>query len=416
MRQLRVALVSTLTLTGVAHADVVEPLDTRESALLYDATPLRSDEVGFAWRAEALAAALATTGNGSTGGLASASGEFAVTGAGDCDAVTAGGQLAGRSDDRTVSAQQWASVCPLGGDGFIRVDHLLEWDVQPRLLAAPRFRAGHQRRESIALDFFGSQRNVRGDLSLVEPRDWWQGGQFRLELQFGWLDTTGMTEVRALFDIVLMHWLHKQAGGSIFKLAIFAPRLDALFVEDLPGDPGMGTLAVDLGRIENVELGPFHIGGRLGGRVGGISVGREETFRTTFVTVGEGGIYIERELADRVTTRLAGDRLSFPTYTGGLAIDDRATWSLTAERGRFRGKLELAAASTHLINVAKRKDIANGGVTVEAEYDLGHHVALAARSEAGKSVYAKSATLDEPRWASETQLVLATRAGSRYKR
>src|SRR5690349_16405150 len=208
MRKFWVPLVGTLTLAPPALAEI-DRVQSRESELLYDATPLRSDEVGLAWRAEALAAALATTGNGSTdgsslsGGVASVAGEVAVTGASDCDAVTAGGQLTGRSDDRTLAAQQWTTVCPLGGDGFIRLENLVEWDVQPRLLAVPRFRAGQQRRETFAFVMFGSKRNARGELSFLEPTDWWQGGEMRMELKFGWLPTTGLNEVGAVMDIVL---------------------------------------------------------------------------------------------------------------------------------------------------------------------------------------------------------------------
>ena len=415
MRKFWVPLVGTLTLGATAHADITDHVQSREAELLYDATPLRSDEIGFAWRAEALAAALATTGNGSTGGVASVSGEVAVTGASDCDAVTAGGQLTGRSDDRTLAAQQWTTVCPLGGDGFIRLENLVEWDVQPRLLAMPRFRAGRQRRETFAFVMFGSKRNARGELSFLEPTDWWQGGEMRMELQFGWLPSTGLDEVSAVMDIVLRHYLHTQRDGSIFDWSLFAARLDAVFA-DGPGDPSTGTLTVDLGRIENVHAGPVHVGGRLGGRLGGVAVGREETYRMQHVAVGEAGVYAERELIDGVTTRLAGDRTGAPTYNGELAIDDRATWSLLVKRGRLRASLALAAARTTLIHATHNTAVANGGLTLAAEYTLNKYFALAARSEAGKSVYARGATLDEPRWASETQLVLATRAGSRYNR
>lgn len=415
----RAVVVGLLALHGTARAEILEPADTRESALLYEATPLRSDELGLSWRAEALAAALASTGNPDlppAGGVASVSGEIAITGAGDCDAFTAGGQLASRSDEQRLSAQQWASVCPLGGDGFIRIDHRFEWDTTPRLLAAPRLRTGAQRRESFALDFFGSERPLRGELSLLEPRDWIQGGELRLELQFAWSEARGWDELRAFMDVVLFTWRHLQSDGSTFSLAVFAPRLDVLENMSSHDDAGVGTLAVDIGRIENVKLGPVYVGGRLGGRLAGMSIGRDERYRLVMAAVGEASVYVERPLVRDVTLRLAGDRRSWPTYNGGLAVDDRATLSLSARRGRLRALLELAAAKTHLLDARARKDVANGGLTAEASYDLGKHFVVAARSEAGKSSYAKHARFDDPKWASETQLVLATRFDERYRR
>lgn len=415
----RTAVVGFLALHVTASADTLDTADTRESALLYDATPLRRDELGLSWRVEAIAAALASTGTSeptSAGGVASVSGEIAVTGAGDCDALTVGGQLASRSEGPELAAQQWASVCPLGGDGFIRIDHRFEWDTSPRLLAPPRLRPDARRSESVALEMFGSERPLRGELSLVEPRDWIQGGELRLEVQLAWSEARGWDEMRAFMDAVLLTWRHLQSDGSTFSLALFAPRLDALENVSSPDDAGVGTLALDLGRIENVKLGPVYVGGRLGGRVAGMSIGRDERYRLVMAGVGEAGLYVERALATDTRLRLAADRRSWPTYRGGLAVDDRATLSLSARRGRWRALLALAAAKTHLLDARGRKDVVNGGVTAEASYDLGKHFVLAARSEAGKSSYAKHARFDDPKWASETQLVLATRLDARYRR
>ena len=48
-----------------------------------------------------------------------------------------------------------------------------------------------------------------------------------------------------------------------------------------------------------------------------------------------------------------------------------------------------------------------GGVTAEGQLALGAGFGLKLHSEVGRSVYALGATLDEPRWASETLLMLA---------
>ena len=158
--------------------------DTREAEMLYEAVPVRSDQLGWRFRADALAAALATTDgkDRQAGGAGAVSAEVALAATPDCDIVSVGGQLATRSDDRVVSAQQWASVCPLGGDGNLTFDHRLEWDVTPRLLAEPRLRPGVQRRETVAFNVFGSMRPIPG-------HDWeQQGGTLRLEFEAGWAE------------------------------------------------------------------------------------------------------------------------------------------------------------------------------------------------------------------------------------
>lgn len=367
-------------------------------------SPVRSADLGFRWQADALAAALATSqrDDAQVGGAATLSAEAGITAAKDCDLVSAGGQVSARSDEHAVAAQQWGSVCLLGGDGHISLDHRLEWDVTPRLLAAPRLRPGMQRRETIGLDFYGSTRPLPD-----HPGAWIQGGEARLETEVGWSDPPSGHDVRVLFDIVARTIGFEHGGGPPTTIAIFAPRLEVATGAGL-GAPFAGGLAGDLARVEGYRLGGLRFGGRLGGRVGGIAVGSGPATRQTMITVGEAGVSVERDLARGVTMRLGGDRHGWADWDARYVIDDRATWSLLASRGRMHARLDVAAAVDHVLAIDHRNNVGVGGVTLAAGYDLGHDMALEAHGEAGRSVYARDAAIDAPRWASETLVMLAT--------
>jgi hypothetical protein len=385
--------------------------------MLHDFEPIRRDQLGWRARADVLAAALVTTGGNDRqgGGTATISGEVGLGATADCDLVAAGGQLAARSDDRVASAQQWASICPLGGDGNLTIDHHLEWDVSPRLLAAPRLRPGLQRRETIGLNVFGSIRPLDDRKpTLLPERDWQQGGTLRLELQFGWSppntgNTTG--EVHPLLDAVLANFRHDYGDdGPSLEIAAITAGLEAMVVSGDPAAPFVASLSSDLGRIEGLRVGGVRLGARLAGRLAPEASGKEKPYHQQLWVIGEGGLSIERDLAHNLTMRLAGDRQGWPTWDGRFVVDDRATWSLLGRHGRLSGRIDAAAASTHVLQMDGRHDVATGGVTAESELGLEKGLGLKLRSELGRSVYAAGATLDEPRWASETLLMLAAHA------
>jgi hypothetical protein len=409
------ALVSAAVIasTSIAAADGNDASDTREAAMLATFTPVSRADLGFRWQADALAAALATSqhDDAQVGGAATVSAEAGVTAAKDCDLVAAGGQVSARSDEHAVAAQQWGSVCLLGGDGHIALDHRLEWDVTPRLLAAPRLRPGLQRRETIGLDIYGSTRPLHdpgsSPDSQVPVHDWIQGGQARLETQVGWSDRDDGGDVRVLFDIVLRNFRFDHDSGPPTQVAIVAPRMEVATGAG-PGAPFAGGLAGDLARVEGYRLAGLRFGGRLGGHLGGIAEGSGPATRQTLIVVGEGGVSVERDLARGVTVRLGGDRQGWADWDARYVIDDRATWSLLASRGRLHARLDVAAALEHVLSIGHRDDVPTGGVTLAAALDLGHDLALEAHGEAGRSVYARDAALDAPRWASETLLMLAT--------
>ncbi len=388
--------------------------DTRETAMLYDAVPIRHDQLGWRFRADLLAAALATTDGkdrqGAAAGTVSAQVSLGATP--DCDVVSVGGQLATRSDDRVVSAQQWASLCPLGGDGNLTFDHRLEWDVSPRLLAAPRLRPGVQRRETVGFNVFGSIRPLHDrEPSTVPERDWQQGGTLRLEVQVGWTDHEDTGEVRPLMDVVLRNFRHDYGDdGPSLTLSAITARLEALVVTGAPMAPSVASLSADLARVEGVRIGGVRLGGRLGGRIVPETRGSRMTYQQELWFVGEAAASVECDLARGLTARLAGDRRGWPAWDGRFVVDDRVTGSIFTAPGRLSGRLDIAAARTSLLQIGDRHDVATGGITAESQLDLGAGFALKLRSELGRSVYTAGATLDEPRWASETLLMLAAHA------
>jgi hypothetical protein len=386
--------------------------DTRESAMLYEFVPLRADQLGWRFRADALAAALATTDGKDRheGGAGTVGAQLGLGATPDCDIVAAGGQLATRSDDRVVSAQQWASVCPLGGDGNLTFDHRLEWDVSPRLLAAPRLRPGVQRRETIGFNVFGSMRPLvdRGPLTTLPERDWQQGGTLRLEFQYGWADQAPTGELQPMMDVVLRNFRHDYGDdGPPLTIAAITGRLEALIVTREPKAPSVASLSGDLARVEGVRVGGVRLGGRLGGRLVPETDGMMRTYKQQLWVIGEGAASVERDLVHGVTTRLALERRGWPVWDGRFVVDDRATWSLFAHHDRLSGRVDVAAAAAHVLQIGEQHAVAMGGVTAEGQLELGAGFGLKLHSELGRSVYAPGATLDAPRWASETLLMLA---------
>jgi hypothetical protein len=405
---------------AVAEPSSTDASDTRESAMLYEAVPIRRDQLGWRFRADLVAAALATTDGKDRheGAVGTVSAQLGLGATPDCDIVAAGGQLATRSDDRVVSAQQWASLCPLGGDGNLTLDHRLEWDVMPRLLAAPRLRPGVQRRETVGFNVFGSTRPLhdRGALTLVPERDWQQAGTMRLEVQVGWSDHDPTNEVRPMMDVVLRNFRHDYGDDRPpLTIAAITARLEALVVGGMPAAPSVGSLSADLARVEGVRVGDVRLGGRLGGRIVPETDGSKMTYHQQVWVIGEASASVEYDLAHGVTTRLAGDRRGWPAWDGRFVVDDRVTWSILAGLGRLSGQLDVAAASTHMLEVGERHDVGTGGVTAEGQLDLGTGFGLKLRSELGRSVYAPGATFDEPRWASETLLMLAAHVARRTR-
>ena len=134
--------------------------------------------------------------------------------------------------------------------------------------------------------------------------------------------------------------------------------------------------------------------------------GEEMTARSEFAPIAEGNLSIERTLLRGVVLRLAGERKSYLMPDARIAIDNRATSTLAIERGDLTAKLAVAWGVTELRAINEREYIATGGVTAEAGYALSKYVDTRVRSEVGRSIYVPDSA-GEPRWASETLIMLA---------
>jgi hypothetical protein len=409
----RHALVLVLISAPLAAAEPAS--DTREAALMTSFEPVRADEVGLHASADGVLAALATTdGNdGQAGGAASVSGQVGIAATPDCDLFALGGQIATRSDDRVVSLQQWATACPLGGDGNLTINHRLEWDTTPRLLAAPRLRPGEQRRETISFDVFGSERPFHDDQRLNE-HDFMQGGTAELAIGVEW-GGTEHAAINPVLDIMFRKFRHDYGDdGPSLKLDAIGLRLEVLATTGMMGaGPDVATMSGQLGHVEGVRFLGLRFGGGIGGRVAPESKGLDTTYKSKFWTIGEGALSVERDLIRHVTLRIQGERKGWPLWDGRFLVDDRATGSLVSKRGRITGHLDLFAAREHLLATEGRDDVSVEGVTAGAELVLASGVAVQLRSEVGLSAYAPGATFEDPRLASETMLSLAAHAEHR---
>src|SRR3569623_821043 len=233
------------------------------------------------------------------------------------------------------------------------------------------------------------------------------GGLVRLEVGGGWAEHAQSADVRPKMDVVLRNFRYDYGdGGPPLTLATITVGLDVLTVTGDPAAPDVAGLAGDLARIDGVRAGGLRFGARLGGRVMDESKGTMATYQDRLWVIGEGGVSAERDLARGVTMRLAGDRNGWPVWDGRFVVDDRATWSVLAQRRRLSARIDLAAAATHVLQIDGDRTVATGGVTADGQLVLGAGFGLKLRSEVGRSVYAAGATLDEPRWASETWLML----------
>jgi len=391
----------------IATPAVADPDAMRESALVDPGfMVIQTKMLALRYRLDAVAAGLASTDGNERqgGGVGTASVDLGLGAKTNCDLVAAGAQVSGRSSERLLSISQWASICPLAemgsGRGYIDLDHRLDWDVTPRLLAVPSMRQGAQRRETVGFDFVGSLVPWHADEDPNDPTtvEWIQGGRARMEVAVGWSDDERMKDVLFFFDIVFRTYHRDYHDDKPLTLDVAKLRMDVAGLTRDPDERTSGTLAADLGKIEGLRAGPFRFGARLGGRVGGIAKGRDETYAMEHIAVGEGALSAELGPA-----RLEGERKSFVAWDTRLVVDNRATASV-------RGSLDLSIAHTALRGINTRAKAVTGGVLAEAAYDVSKHLSLRARSEFGRSLYIPGVQLEQPRWASETMLLVAARA------
>lgn len=405
----RRALLLVLLSAPLAAAD--DPDDVESVAAKDEFILVRGDQVGLHARADGALGAFATT-DGSerqSGGTATVSAQVGLAATPDCDLFAVGGALATRSDDRVVQAQQWATACPLGGDGFLTINHRLEWDLRPLLLTPPSARPHSPRRETISFDVAGSERPWNPD----DERNIIQGGTAELAIGVEW----GGDEHAAMhpvLDVLLRKFRHEYDDGPPLTLDAARLRLEVLMsMGEMGAGPDIAVMSGELARVEGVRFLGFRFGAALGGRLAGESVGIEKSYKSKFWTIGEGSLFVERDIIRNLTLRVAGERKGWPLWDGRFIVDDRATGSLSTTYGPLTGHVDLFAAREHLLSTDGRDNVSVRGLTAGAELTLASGVAVQLRSDVGLSAYAPGATFEAPRWASETMLMFAARAEHR---
>jgi hypothetical protein len=386
----------------------------RDPAVEYDLLPLRR----VSWRLDAIAAQTTDLGDGTVlGGLATVGGEVAV--ANDvCDVVVAGGQLGVASaDDGTLSAEQWLSTCPVGGDRRITYGHLLQWDTRPALLAAPQLRPrGNRRYTSTVRITTGSKRlNDQGPLVLAPSApEYLLIGGAEMGSAIDWADgRVAASGFSVDFEFIGLR-REPLDGSEPLELWFGAAGTEVAMLTDLDGR-GRGqiaTMTLDAIRFSGIPLGGARLGGRLG--LGIESVGIKEPDARAGATAidGEAALSLDADPGG-VHVRLDAGRSHWALWDGRAVIDDRATLSISRTQGRLRLRADLFAARTHLFGLDGLTAAASGGATAVAETDLGRHATVRIRSDLGRGFYTRNATFEDPRWGAEILATLALRAGTR---
>ena len=193
--------------TRVASADD----DMRESAIAADEIRLVGrDELGLRYKLDVVAAGLSRTESDARreGGAAAATAHVGITTSGRCELVGIGGMASARTDEEVLAMSQWASVClAWDASGYTSLDHRLDWDLTPRLLATPRFRTGPQRRETIGWDFVGTTIRIREDEPSEEYEEHLQQGWLRVQTAVGWIDGDPRYDVDVGMNVLLRTYI-----------------------------------------------------------------------------------------------------------------------------------------------------------------------------------------------------------------
>ncbi len=408
------------------------PFDDTQSYALHERleepelVEIGTADVDFHWRLDASLAqrASAIRGDAVAESSAAVGGEIALS-VDECDLLRVGGQLDGtlRRDD-PFAAQQWASVCPLAGELTMQLEHLLEWDVRPRLLAKPRLQPeAASRREtfSVSIDPRSMRMNEPGPLTLLPdpPAEYMTYGETTMTISMGW--TAGADDVlpTVTADMMFVGYLRERDDDVPLDVDFVGMEMLGAFVDDDgnrdPDDDGMVMAArLDLVRWSGVYWRGLRLSGRYGVGLVDADVGVLEPHHDTHVTVSEPALAVERDLDDEVTLRAAAERSHWAMWNGLAVIDDRLTLGFSRDGERLRLRAEGFAAQSYLIDGDDDITTAiTGGGSAVAEADLGDHAVVRVRSDFGRGFYAAGATLDEPRWAGEILATVDLHAGTR---
>ena len=409
----RAIAISFLLASRLALADADPDL-----AETYIETPL-VDEVGARWELDGhLAGTRDANGDAIEGSVGA---WFGLAHTKQCQLVGIGGQLDLRSGDRPLTIQQSATICFLAaeGGGYGAVDHRLEWDVVPRLLAIPTRVPGPQRSETIGVKLAGGP--VPDEIPGIESR----GGAIEFRIGVGWNEAHW--DLRALFGLWIRDFTKRYADdGPPIHTEAFGMWVEGLTSEERIGmaraQTDVGGLHFLLAKIDGIRLGAgFRLGGRLGAWLAAAgsyrladlpsatapATSKDEKSHVKSLPTGEGGVWVEHDLVGSFVGKLAAEAKADPAWNGRMVVDERATASIEGSAGDLTARLAASIAYTHVISALDRAGFENGGVSFEASYELADGIDVRTRIEAGRSVYGPDATFDHPTWGTQAMVMLA---------
>jgi hypothetical protein len=346
--------------------------------------------------------------------------EIAATGR-TCDFFRAGGQGRLRySDGWQASAEQWASVCAPLRATVIELEHELEWDVRPSLLAPLGLRPGLNRRETLRLRW-APLRFPMEDLMVQVPDPAPRPGPVQgapkgelmvfdvnTEMSWLWSRRSGVV-MHAVPDATPFAYRRDQDApwgeARDFEVRLF--RAGGEFA-DRAASVGLWALEVD-----NLQLGPVFLDGGIGFASAGAGELVTDTAREVEVTKPRALVGIETGGSNvHAYARATSDVTLAPD--GYVVIDRRVTSGAALQLGANRIAVEGTIARDDIrVPQSLRTRATVGGGSLSVVRELGRHLRASAQLEVARSFYAQDAEMQDfaPRWGTRALGVLQAVAG-----
>jgi hypothetical protein len=341
--------------------------------------------------------------------------EIAATGR-TCDFFRAGGQGRLRySDGWQASAEQWASVCAPLRATVIELEHELEWDVRPSLLAPLGLRPGLNRRETLRLRW-APLRFPMEDLMVQVPDPAPRPGPvqgapkgelmvFDVNTEMSWLwSRRGGIVMHALPDATPFAYRRDQEApwGETRDFEVRVFRAGGEFADRAAS---VGLWAV---QIENLKVGPVFLDGGIGFASAGAGEFVTDTKREVEVTKPRAFVGVETGTSNLQTyVRATNDVTLAPD--GYVVIDHRVTSGAAVDVGATRISVDGAIARDDVrVPPSQRMRATVGGGSLSVVRELSRHLRGSVLVEVARSFYAQDAEMQDfaPRWGTRALAVL----------
>lgn len=393
---------------------------SQEAQLRLGAVELSPSAVGqFRWDLYAQLTAAGEHRGGAGGGVADVGvgGEIAIDNAA-CPIVVVGGQArVHRSDgERGLSAEQWASVCLMGGAWVptVQLRHHLELDVRPAFSAAPTLRRRRFTRETIGFDI------VEFRFPLPELGGVFEFAHLDLGVSFVVQDLGEERPggLEAEVDMAMIRWVAPRATGPGLEVDVFGFHVRE-HMRDADGEYDTFVMELSPLRLRGIHLGnEVYLDADVAWAHGSVSeadtVGSLPLRRFDTVSAD---VAVERSHGP-LSTSIGYRRQLAPTVDTDLILDDRISASLSLARGRADYAVSGFGARTQLFPAegGVMPPELTGGAELSAGLDLGKGVRLGASAELARTYYARISGDSRPRAELGARFVgmLSSRFGSGF--